>query len=108
MAVTYNVSLSRLRSAVMLRSYHGSNIIVTLQVLHNLGLMGWLHTGKAASPAHGLGLFVEGQIVKLTSGVGPAGNVLLLGEDANATADSDSGSLVVTWRGGKTQFGDGG
>lgn len=101
------VSLSRLRSAVKLRSYHSSNVIVTLQVLHNLGLVGWLHTGKAASPAHGLGLFVVGQIVKLTSGVGLARNVLLLAEDANATADSDSGSLVVTWKGGKMQFGDG-
>lgn len=81
---------------MLLSSYHSSDVIQTLEVLHNLGLMGWLHTGKAASPAHGFGLFMEGQIVKLTSGVGLAFNILFLGEDANATADSDSGSLVVT------------
>ena len=39
---------------------------------------------------------MEGQIVKLTSSVGLALNVLVLREDANTTADSDSGSLVVT------------
>ncbi len=81
---------------LLLCSYHGSNIIITLQVLHNLGLVGWLHTGEAASPAHGLRLFVEGQIIKLTSSVGPARDILILTEDANTTADSDGGSLVVT------------
>lgn len=61
--------------------------------------MGWLHAGEAASPAHGLRLLVQGQVVKLASGVGLASDVLLLGEDANATADGDGGSLVVTlWR----------
>lgn len=75
--------------------YHSSNVIETLQELHNLRLVRWLHTGKAASPAYSLGLFVGGQIVKLTSSVGPARNILLLSEDANATADGDSSSLVV-------------
>lgn len=79
--------------------HHGSDVIVTLQVLHDLGLVGWLHTGEAASSAHGLGLLVQGQVVKLASGVGLASDVLLLGEDANTTADGDGGSLVVTlWR----------
>lgn len=42
---------------------------------------------------------MQGQVVKLASGVGLASDVLLLGEDANATADGDGGSLVVTlWR----------
>lgn len=77
-------------------SYHSSDVIITLQVLNDLGLVGWLHTGKAAGPAHGLGLFVEGQVIKLSSSVGLASNILFLGEDANASADSDGGSLVVT------------
>lgn len=77
-------------------SHHGSDVIVTLQVLHDLGLVGWLNAGEAASPADSLGLLVQGQVVKLTSGVGLSFNVLLLGEDANATADGNSGTLVVT------------
>lgn len=81
---------------MLLNSHHSSNFIKALQELHNLGLVGWLHTGKAASSLHGLGLVVAGQIVKLASGVGFALNILILGEDANAAADSDSGSLVVT------------
>lgn len=88
--------LHRGSCAVSLSSYHSSNVIVALQVLNDLGLVGRLYTGKAASPADGLGLFVEGQIVEFTSGVGPASDVLLLREDANASADSNSGSLVVT------------
>lgn len=80
----------------LLGSYHGSDVIITLEELNDLGLVGRLHTGKAASPAHSLGLLVERQIIKLTSGVGPAGDILVLAEDANATADSDSSSLVVT------------
>lgn len=79
-----------------LSSYHSSDVIITLQVLNNLGLVGWLHTGEAASPAHGLGLFVEGQVIKFSSSVGLASNILFLGEDADASADSDSSSLVVT------------
>lgn len=78
------------------RSYHGCNVIITLQVLNNLRLVGWLNTGKAASSAHSLSLLVEGQIIKLTSGVGPARNILIFREDANTTADGDSCSLVVT------------
>lgn len=81
---------------MLLSSYHSSDVIITLQVLNNLGLVGWLHTGKAASPADGLGLFVEGQVIKFSSSVGPASNILILGEDANASADSDGSSLVVT------------
>lgn len=81
---------------VLLSSYHSSDVIKTLQELNNLGLMGWLHTGKAAGPTHGLRLFMEGQIVKLTTSVGLAGNIHVLTEDANATADSNSSSLVVT------------
>lgn len=84
----------RLRAG-RLCAYHGGDVVITLQVLNNLGLVGWLHTGKAASPADGLGLLVEGQVIKFPSGVGLAGNVLVLGEDANASADSDGGSLVV-------------
>lgn len=76
--------------------HHGGNLIMTLQELHNLGLMGWLHTGKAAGSAHGLSLFVAGQIVKLTSCVGLVGHILILREDSNTTADGNSGSLVVT------------
>lgn len=79
-----------------LSSYHSSDVIITLQVLNNLGLVGWLHTGEAASPAHGLRLFVEGQVIKFSSSVGLARNILILGEDADASADSDSSSLVVT------------
>lgn len=81
---------------MLLSSYHSSNVIISLQELHNLGLVGWLHTGKAVSPAHSLGLFTAGQIVKLTSSVGLARNILVLGEDANAAANSNSGSLIVT------------
>lgn len=81
---------------MLLSSYHSSNVIITLQVLNNLGLVGWLHTGKAASPTDGLGLFVEGQIVKFTSSVGPATDILVLREDADASADSNGSSLVVT------------
>lgn len=44
---------------------------------------------------------MQGQVVKLASGVGLSSHVLLLGEDANATADGDSGSLVVTLQGSK-------
>ena len=40
---------------------------------------------------------MEGQVVKLTSGVGSARNILILREDANTTADGDGSSLVVTW-----------
>lgn len=94
-AICY-VSVKLRLCPALLSSYHSSDVIQTLQVLHNLGLVGWLHTGKAASPANGLGLFVEGQIVELASGVGLARNILFLREDANATADSNSGSLVVT------------
>lgn len=78
------------------KSYHGSNVIKTLQELNNLGLVGWLHTGEAASSAHGFRLLVAGQVVKLTSGVGPVGHVLILFEDSNTTANSNSCSLVVT------------
>lgn len=81
---------------MLLSSYHSSDVIITLQVLNNLGLVGWLHTGEAASPAHGLGLFVERQVIKFSSSVGLASNILFLGEDADASADSDSSSLVVT------------
>lgn len=59
--------------------------------------MGWLHTGEAGSSLHGQGLILQGQIVKLTSGVGLSFNILILAEDANTTADSDGCSLVVTW-----------
>lgn len=90
------VSVKLRLCSALLSSYHSSDVIKTLQELHNLGLVGWLHTGKAASPANGLGLFMEGQIVELASGVGLARNILVLSEDANATADSNSGSLVVT------------
>lgn len=69
---------------------------MTLQELHNLGFVGRLDTGKAAGPDHGLGLFMGGQVVKLASGVGFVLNILILFEDANTTADGDSGSLVVT------------
>lgn len=77
-------------------SYHSSNVIITLQVLNNLGLVGWLHTGKAASSADGLRLFMEGQIVKFTSSVGPATNILVLREDTDTSANSNGSSLVVT------------
>lgn len=80
---------------MLLSSYHSSDVIITLQVLNNLGLVGWLNTGEAASPADGLGLFVEGQVIKFSSSVGLASNILVLGEDANASADSDGSSLVV-------------
>lgn len=81
---------------MLLNSYHGSNLIKTLQELNNFGLVGWLHTGKAASSAHSLSLFVGGEIVKLTSGVSLARNILVLREDANTTADGNGSALVVT------------
>lgn len=77
-------------------SYHSSNVIITLQELNNLGFVGWLHTGKAASSTDGLSLFMEGQIVKFTSSVGSAANILFLREDADTSADSNGSSLVVT------------
>jgi len=80
----------------LLSSHHGGDVIVSLQELDNLGFVGWLDTGKAAGPAHSIGLFVQGQVVKLASGVGLVLNILILLEDANTTADGDSGSLVVT------------
>lgn len=77
------------------RSYHSCNVIKTLQELDNLGLVGWLNTGEAACSADGLSLLMEGQIVKLTSSVGLARNILIFREDANTTADGNSCSLVI-------------
>ena len=37
-------------------AHHGSDLIVALQELNNLGLVGRLDTGEAASPGHGFTL----------------------------------------------------
>ncbi|KAJ0060633.1 hypothetical protein NL108_016611 [Boleophthalmus pectinirostris] len=77
------------------QSYHGSNVIITLQELNNLGLVGRLDTGEATCPADSLRLFMEGQVIKLTSSVGLSRDILILSKDANTTADSNSSSLVI-------------
>ena len=80
---------------LMAGAHHGGDVIVSLEELNNLGLVGGLHAGEAAGSDHGLGLLRDGQVVKLAAGVGLSGHILILGEDANTTADGDGGSLVV-------------
>lgn len=80
-------------------SHHGCDLIESLQVLDDLGLVGWLHSGEAASLLDGVLLIVWRKVVKLTTSEGLAGDILILAEDANATADGHSGALVVTWVG---------
>lgn len=77
-------------------SHHSSNLIITLQELNNLGLVGGLNTGKAACPTDSLTLLRTGQVIKLTASVSLASYILILGKDANTTADGHSGALVVT------------
>lgn len=76
-------------------SYHGSDLIKSLQELHDLGLVGRLDTGKTASVSHGVALGVGREFIELSSGEGHALHVILLGQDANAPADSHSCALVV-------------
>lgn len=76
-------------------THHGCDLIEALQELHNLGLVGGLHTGEAAGSLAGLPLLSGGQVVKLAAGVGPAGHLLSLGEDADAAADGDGRAFVV-------------
>ena len=82
-------------------SHHGGDLVEALQELNDLGLVRGLNAGIAAGLADGFFLLVEGQIVKLTASEGSASSVLILGEDANTTADSHGCSLVVTWEGGR-------
>lgn len=77
-------------------SHHSSNLIVALQELNNLRLVGGLNTGKAACPTDSLALLSTGQVIKLTASVSLASHILILSKDANTTADSNSGALVVT------------
>lgn len=57
---------------IVLVNYHGRDLSISLQELHNLGLVGGLHTGKQPGPAGGTGLFLNGQVIKLTSCEGHA------------------------------------
>lgn len=58
--------------------------------------MGGLDTGEQTGTGASFTLLADGQIVKFTAGVGLASGILVLSKDTDATADSLSGSLVVT------------
>lgn len=78
--------------------HHGGNLVLALQKPNDLGLVGGLHTGVAASVSDSIALkFKWGQVVKLTASEGLSSHILILREDANTTADGHCGSLVVTW-----------
>lgn len=85
-------------------SHHGCNLIEALQVLNDLRLVRWLHSGKAASPLDSILLIVWREVVELATGKCLASDILILTEDANTTADGHSRSLVVTWDGWKIRF----
>jgi hypothetical protein len=79
----------------MSETYHGGDLVHALQEFNNLGLVGRLHAGEKTGAGNGGLLLSEGQVVKFAARVGLASGILLLGEDANAAADSLSGGLVV-------------
>lgn len=58
--------------------------------------MGRFHPGKAASLSDSILLIIRREVIKLTAGVGPASDVLILTKDANTTADGHGRALVVT------------
>lgn len=76
-------------------SYHGSDLVKSLQELHNLRLVGRLDTGETASVSHSLTLIGGREFIKLSSGEGHVLHVILIGQDANAAADSHSCALVI-------------
>lgn len=76
-------------------SHHSCDLIVRLQILHDLGLVGRLHSGKAAGATAGLPLLAQGQVVELPASVGSACHILILPKDANSSADGNGRALVV-------------
>lgn len=85
-------------------SHHGCNLIEALQVLNNLRLVGRLHSGKAASPLDGVLLIIWREVIKLATCECLASDIFILTEDADATADGHSCSLVVTWERRRVNF----
>jgi len=75
---------------------HSGDITVALEVSNNSGLVGWLDSGEESRVQASLELLVLVQVVKLSAGEGFALGVLIIVKDANSSADSDSGVLVIT------------
>jgi len=72
--------------------YHGGDLVEGLQDLYDLGLVRGLHPGEAARLHHRLPLLGGREVVKLAAGVGHGGHVVVLPEDAHASADGHGGS----------------
>lgn len=76
-------------------SYHRSDLVKSLQELDDLGLVGRLDAGKTASVSHGIALSRGREFVKLSSSEGHVLHIVLLGQDADAAADSHSRAFVI-------------
>ena len=75
--------------------HHRRDLIVGLQILHDLRLVGGLHAGEAAGTSAGLSLLGQGQVIELPASVGPVSHILILPKDANPSADGNGRALVV-------------
>ena len=75
-----------------------------MQELHNLRLVGWFYSGKAASLSDGILLIIWSEVIKLAAGEGLVSDILILSEDTNTAADGHSCAFVVTWEGGNQDF----
>merc|ERR1719334_1661412 len=91
-----DLSLLQGRGVVDTVSSHGGDLVHSLQVLDNLGLVERLHPGEHARVLAAHLLLGGGEIVKLSAREGVALGPLLLGEDADPPADGGGGVLVVS------------
>ncbi|RUS82907.1 hypothetical protein EGW08_009330, partial [Elysia chlorotica] len=74
-----------------------TNLSLSLQVLHNLALVGRLHTGEEPCTHHSTSLIFSSQVIELTASVGQAFGGLILSENANSAADSlGKPHLIIT------------
>lgn len=79
-----------------LTSHHGCDLVERLQVSNYFGLVRWLDAGKAPGAFHRLSLLLGRQVVKLAARVRLPLHVLLLAEDADASADGHGRAFVVS------------
>lgn len=92
-----------LSNPTRLGSYHGSDFIEALEVLHYPALVCRLHPGEAAHRPAGLALQVGGQLVKLPpceAAIDPQALLLLLlfCDDAHPPTDGQGCAFVVAWK----------
>lgn len=91
-----NFGLLQGRGVVDTVTSHGRDLTISLKELNNFTLVSGLHSREEACSANGGPLFADGKVVEFSARVGHASGILVLFEDANTTADSFGGSLVIT------------